>query len=109
MAANIEIIMDEARQYVGEVCRELPVEKAVLFGSYTKEVADDFSDVDIAFFLRDFNGKTRTEIGVELLRLTHSYNAYFEPIFFSYTEIDRGNPFVMEIIKTGRDIVLHTL
>ena len=104
MAANIETIKIEAKQYADEVRNTLPVEKVFLFGSYAKGTADELSDVDIAFFINNFNGKTRVEIGVELLRLTHRYNAYIEPLVFHFSEIAKGNPFVNEIIYTGLEI-----
>ena len=104
MAANIEAIKIEVKQYADEVRNTLPVEKVFLFGSYAKGTADELSDVDIAFFINNFNGKTRVEIGVELLRLTHRYSAYIEPLVFPFSEIAKGNPFVNEIIHTGLEI-----
>ena len=104
MAANHEAVRQEAKRYADEVRQELPVDKAILFGSYAKGTADALSDVDIAFFIHDFQGKTRFEIGMELLRLTHHYKAYFEPLVFPSSEIARGNPFVNEILLTGQEI-----
>ena len=104
MAVEYDTVKREAVQYANEVRRELPVEKVFLFGSYAQGTADELSDVDIAFFIRDFGGKSRFDIGVELLRMTHNYNAYIEPLVFSFSEIERGNPFVNEIIITGQEI-----
>ena len=104
MAQNHETVKQEAKHYADEVRRKLPVDKVILFGSYAKGTADKLSDVDIAFFIRDFGGKTRFEIGVELLRLTHNYTAYFEPLVFPSSEIARGNPFVDEILHTGQEL-----
>jgi len=104
MAADAEAVKLEARRYADEVRREFPVGKAVLFGSYANGTADELSDVDIAFFIHDFGGKTRIEVGVELLRLTQKYDAYFEPLALSFSEIENDNPFVNEIIHTGQEI-----
>ena len=101
---TIEAVRREAVRYADEVRRKLPVDKAFLFGSYAKGTADELSDVDVAFFIKDWGGKTRFEIGVELLRLTHNYTAYLKPLVFSSSEIARNNPFVNGILNTGQEI-----
>ena len=104
MAANYEAIRQEAICYANDARRELLVERVFLFGSYANGDADELSDVDVAFFIQDFGGKTRFDTGLVLLRLTHGYKAYFEPLVFSTSEITRGNPFVNEILSTGIEI-----
>jgi len=104
MAANFEAIKDEARRYANEVRHHLPVDKVYLFGSYAKGTADELSDVDICFFLRDYEGKERVDMGIHLLRIARNYTAYFEPHVFETAELERKNPFVNEIIQTGQEI-----
>jgi predicted nucleotidyltransferase len=104
MAANVEAVIGETRHYADEVRRHFPVEKVYLFGSYAKGTADEFSDVDVVFFLRDYGGKTRFDIGVQLLKLCRSYKVCFEPLVFKISEIERDNPFVNEILRTGIEI-----
>jgi predicted nucleotidyltransferase len=106
MAIDIETIDREARRYAADVSRELPVEKALLFGSCAKGYATETSDVDICFFLRDYNGKQRVEIITEILGIGGKYrNIPFEPIVFETAEIQNGNPFVREILATGVDLL----
>ncbi|MDR1654722.1 MAG: nucleotidyltransferase domain-containing protein [Treponema sp.] len=106
MAIDIETIGREARRYAAEVSRELPVEKALLFGSCAKGYAAETSDVDICFFLKDYNGKQRVEIITELLGIGGKYRTIpFEPIVFETAEIQSGNPFVREILATGIDLL----
>jgi len=93
-----------AKDYADDVRRVLPVDKAVLFGSYAKGTATELSDVDIAFFLRDYGGKTRFDLGLQLLKLCRGYKAYFEPLVFETAEIERKNPFVKEILRTGKEV-----
>jgi hypothetical protein len=62
------------------------------------------SDVDIAFFVRDYNGKTRFDAGVQFLNLCRSYTAFFEPLVFETADIGQNNPFINEIIRTGVEI-----
>ena len=104
MVANIEAIRNEARSYANEVRDQLPVEKVYLFGSYIKGTADGLSDVDICFFLRNFCGKERVDMSIHLLRIARNYKAYFEPHVFEASDIESGNPFVIEIINSGQEI-----
>jgi len=105
VAVDFETARNLASDYAAEVRRALQVDKAVLYGSYAKGNATEQSDVDICFFLRDFEGKNRVDVIGELLRLCRVYKgAYFEPIAFQTSEIERGNPFVNEILATGIEI-----
>jgi predicted nucleotidyltransferase len=106
MALNFEVVNRVARDYAADVSREQPVDKALLFGSYAKGYATESSDVDICFFLKDYNGKQRVEIITALLGLSGKYrDVAFEPIAFETAEIARGNPFVREILSTGVDLL----
>ena len=105
MATDIETVRGLAEEYAETVRQVFPVDKVVLYGSYAKGTATRLSDVDICFFLSDFNGKRRVDIVGELLGLCGRYKgAYFEPNAFPSSEIERGNPFVKEILMTGIEI-----
>ena len=110
MAVDIEKINRMARSYAEDVRRVMPVEKAILFGSYAKGYARGYaggvSDVDICFFLKDYNGRNRVEILTELCRMTGKYrDAPIEPLVFESAEMQRGNPFVREILETGTELL----
>jgi len=102
--ADFEAVRDEARQYANEVRRHLPVERAYIFGSYAKGTADNLSDVDVCFFLRDYGGKNRVEAGTLLLKIARPFRSYFEPLVFEASDIEANNPFVNEILHTGLEI-----
>ena len=104
MAANLKAVKEEAKRYANEVRHHLPVDKVYLFGSYAKGTADDLSDVDICFFLRDYGGKGRVDVGILLLRIASDYKAYFEPLVFETSDIQQNNPFVNEILHTGLEL-----
>lgn len=105
MAVDFKEIGETIKSYVDDVRNVMPVDKAVLFGSYAKGIATEQSDIDICFFLQNFEGKRRTDILYELLGLAHKYKGvYFEPTVFPTKEIERGNPFVKEILKTGVEV-----
>ena len=50
MAVNIKEMNEIARNFVEDVKQVMPVDKAILFGSYAKGYATELSDVDICFF-----------------------------------------------------------
>jgi predicted nucleotidyltransferase len=106
MAADFEAINKIARNYAADVKQVMPVDKAVLFGSYAKGYATELSDVDICFFLNNYNGKKRYEVIAELLGLGRKYPGIgFEPIVFETSEIQNDNPFVREILATGVELL----
>ena len=105
MAFDTETTKRVAQAYANDVKKELTVDKAVLYGSYASGKATDFSDIDICFFMPDFGGKHRVDIIAHLLDLTDKYRGvFFEPIAFPTSEIERGNPFVKEILATGIEL-----
>ncbi|MCL2694927.1 MAG: nucleotidyltransferase domain-containing protein [Clostridiales bacterium] len=105
MVADVEATRRIAKRYAADVKRALPVDKAILFGSYAKGTSNVGSDIDLCFFLRDFGGKRRVDIMMNLLDLTDGYRGvFFEPIAFQTSEIERGNPFVKQILATGIEI-----
>ena len=107
MAVDIEAINRIAREYAVDVSRELPVEKAVMFGSYARETATELSDVDICFFLKSYNGKRKVDLVAQILGIGGEKYCRigFEPIVFETSEMQRGNPFVQEILATGIELL----
>ncbi len=97
--------VEVAHSYAEDVRRVMPVEKAVLFGSYAKGYASEWSDVDICFFLKDYNGKGRVDILTEFLGMTGKYpDIPIEPLVFESADMQNGNPFVREILTTGQEL-----
>ena len=105
---DTEAVKRMIKIFADDVRRVMPVDKVMLFGSYAKGTADKYSDIDICFFLDNYGGKQRVDIIGDLLRLTSGYSkgydAYFEPIAFPTSELYIDNPFVKEIIRTGKKI-----
>ena len=107
MAVNFETITQTAKDYATDVSRVLPVDKAILFGSYAGGFANEQSDIDICFFLRNFNGKRRVDLLTQILGIGGKKyrGAFFEPIIFESSEIQSDNPFIREILATGRELL----
>jgi predicted nucleotidyltransferase len=106
MAVDFEAVNQLCRQYADDVRRSMPVDKVMLFGSYAKGTADERSDIDICFFLDSYGTKRRVDIIKDLLVLMRGYKRVpFEPIVFETSELDNDNPFVKEILRTGKEIL----
>jgi predicted nucleotidyltransferase len=106
MAVDFEAVTQICRQYADDVRHAYPVDMVILFGSYAKGTADAQSDIDICFFLDNYGGKRRRDIMADLFGLTHHYKgAFFEPIVFETSELDNDNPFVKEILRTGKKVL----
>ena len=105
MATDFEAVKHLVESYACDVSGVFPVERVVLFGSYAKGVATEQSDIDICFFLNSFEDRRRVDIIKDLLGLMRNYRGvYFEPTVFPSAEIHNDNPFVKEILRTGREI-----
>ncbi|GHV92290.1 hypothetical protein AGMMS50268_27930 [Spirochaetia bacterium] len=110
MAADIKKMTRLARDFAADVKTVLPVDKAVLFGSYAKGYATELSDVDICFFLPDYGGKERYELIAELLGLGGAFGGKyeeipFEPLVFETADLEDDNPFIKEVLATGVELL----
>jgi predicted nucleotidyltransferase len=106
MAVDIKTVKQTAKRYADDVRRsDLPIDKAMLFGSYANGTATELSDVDVCFFLKNFGDKNRFDITLQLLKMSRKYpGVFFEPMAFESAEIERDNPFIEEILRTGQEI-----
>ena len=108
MAANYETVNNIVQQYVADVKRVMPIDKAVLYGSYAKGTATEWSDVDVCFFSETFAHERSIEILTDLLGIAgkyHSSDVCIEPRAFLTSDIEDDNPFVREVLRTGREII----
>jgi predicted nucleotidyltransferase len=93
------------QNYAHDVRQALPVQRVFLYGSYANGTATDLSDMDVCFFLNDFNGKTRTDIIIQLIEIGGKYKGvFFEPNVFHVSSLSNDNPFVKEILRTGVEL-----
>jgi predicted nucleotidyltransferase len=105
MALNIETIQKIAKDYVAEVKKTTPIDKAYLYGSYAKGTYNDKSDVDICFFSKQFENKRTVDVLTDLLGTALKFPEIFiEPRAFPTSEINNDNPFVKEILRTGYEL-----
>ncbi|MCL2081509.1 MAG: nucleotidyltransferase domain-containing protein [Oscillospiraceae bacterium] len=109
MAVDIKNVNEIVTSYVKAVKTVLPIEKAYLYGSYAKGTQTEHSDVDMCFFLPSFGSKRAVDIVTDLLTIAAQYpDLDIEPRAFQTVEIERGNPFVKEVLRTGREITINS-
>ena len=106
MAVDLETVITIVQQYIADVKKVLPIDKVYLYGSYAKGTQRENSDVDICFFSEAFEPLRSLDILTELFCLKNKYDPYLliEPNAFPTSELYNDNPFVKEILRTGREI-----
>lgn len=100
---SIQKIIEE---YLSELSKQIPIQKAILFGSYAKGTPHQYSDVDIAIFSDYFKDMSRVD-GIHFLILSAmDYDMDIEPQPFTMDEYDEPVGLVEEILKTGIELEL---
>jgi predicted nucleotidyltransferase len=109
MAIDVKTVMDTIEKYVTDVKQVFLVDKVYLYGSYAQGTQRWDSDVDVCFFLNDFNAGQSADIGIKLLGMTRKYDPRIciEPRVFPVSELYNDNPFVKEVVRMGYEIVVQ--
>ncbi len=102
MDKNIALAVSEYLTLIRE--KFSGIEKAYLFGSYAKGKPTDDSDIDLALIFTDLDDSERFQIQVQLMILAAKIDSRIEPHPISHTDFNSGNPFVVEIKKTGIEL-----
>ena len=104
--ADIETVTAIIRQYIADVKKIMPIDKVYLYGSYAKETQRENSDVDICFFSHAFESRRSLDVLTELfyLKIKYDKELLIEPNAFPTSELYTDNPFVKEVLRTGREI-----
>lgn len=78
----------------------IPIQEAILFGSYAKGNYQKWSDIDIALVSDIFVGD-RIDDKDKIRSITLSVSSEIEVMPFAPKDFNLQNPFVEEILKTG--------
>ena len=90
-----------AAQYAAEVKKILDPSAIVIFGSYVNGTPNEWSDIDIAVIMNDFQGNW-LETASALCKLTRRVSIDIEPHLLD--EAHDASGFVKHILKTGEFI-----
>lgn len=102
MDKNIDIAVTRYLELIRE--RFADIEGVYLFGSYAKGKPTDDSDIDLALIFTTLDDSKRFEIQVQLMLLASKIDSRIEPHPISHDDFNSGNPFVVEIKKTGIEL-----
>jgi predicted nucleotidyltransferase len=104
MVTDIETVDKAVNSYIADVKHAMPIDKVFLFGSYAKGTAREDSDIDLCFFSSSFDRPPAEKVLLKLFALKRNYNIFIEPHAFPTSELTNDNPFVKEILRTGREM-----
>lgn len=108
MDANSQKVNDIIKNYLSDLQRHITVNKAILYGSYAKGNYNEYSDVDIAIFSNSFGNQNSIEINSFLFSLARKYKEVcIEPIGFNLSDLNEDNPFIKEIMNSGKEILIQ--
>ena len=82
----------------------IPIQNAILFGSYANGNYKDYSDIDIAL-VSDFFDGIRFLDRKKIMKITLEVSKEIEPMPFNTTQFTTDDPFVKEIIETGINLI----
>jgi uncharacterized protein len=81
-------------------------EKVLLFGSWSRNEANEFSDIDVAVVVSEWTGKFM-KAQSELFRFASEVDLRIEPILLERNNDKSG--FLAEMEKTGIPVILGTV
>jgi predicted nucleotidyltransferase len=108
MVTDIEAVTTILRQYIADVKRAMPIDKVYLYGSYASGTAREDSDVDVCFFSEAFASRRTLDVLTELfyLKIKYDKDILIEPNAFPTAELFNDNPFVKEVLRTGKEVAV---
>ena len=101
MAIAADSIIEIVKRYIEELEKNsINIREAILFGSFVKGTAKEWSDIDIALVSPDFTGD-RFEDRRKIVPLRRNIDNRIEPLPFRPEDFYDGGMLVEEIKKTG--------
>ncbi len=80
------------------------IEDAILFGSYARGTANQWSDIDLALVSNEFEGVRFTDKN-KIRKITISVSSDLEILPFNPKDFTPSNPLVKEIMETGIRVI----
>lgn len=103
---STEMALNKAKDFVNLIILEgVPIEKAFLFGSYSKNETNSDSDIDVALISSFFTGFGFEDRKYFSNIITQKPFLEIETKTYSSEYFLKGDPFTQEILKTGINII----
>lgn len=80
------------------------IKEVYIFGSQAKGNPNYESDIDLAIIFEEMDDTQRFDLQVQLMMLASQIDSRIEPHPISFSEFQSGNPFAVEIRRTGFDV-----
>jgi predicted nucleotidyltransferase len=90
--------IESVRKYADRVRRDFNVKKVILFGSYAKGTAREYSDIDVAVVFERIDGDY-LDVITRLSRIRRDVEHRIEPVALEESNDKSG--FLQEITKSG--------
>jgi predicted nucleotidyltransferase len=101
MVTKKHAVREIVQRYLQELARNnIPVEKAIIFGSYVNGNPREESDIDVALISTAFTGD-RFEDRRRIVPLRRKIDTRIEPMPFRPEDFSHGGILIDEIKKTG--------
>ncbi|NCC25321.1 MAG: nucleotidyltransferase domain-containing protein [Deltaproteobacteria bacterium] len=105
MVCEKDAVIRDVKKYIVALRENgIPVERAVLFGSWAKGMAREESDVDVALISSFFTGDRFLDRR-KIVPLRRHINNNIEPMPFCPEDFASGGNLVDEIKRYGEDII----
>ena len=102
-------VSEKLKRYISEITTKIKVDQIILFGSYAKDTAHEYSDIDIAIVSPELDkNKSRYENVREIKKRTKLIESGLQLFAFSTETFENEEGvqrlFIREIKKTGKVI-----
>lgn len=102
----IDLILDIVKRYLRELQENgIPIQDAVIFGSYAKGNPKEESDIDVAVVSPAFTGD-RFEDRRKIIPFRRKIDSRIEPMPFRPEDFYNGGILADEIRKTGKAVAI---
>lgn len=91
--------LEIAKRFIKSLPAKYNAKQAYLFGSYAKDTAHEYSDIDIALVLPKYSNAF--DATVALMKISRKIDLRIEPHPIREKEFNESHPLVSEILKHG--------
>ena len=106
MAPSTDAVIEIIKKYVHELkLHNIPVDEAILFGSFVKGTAGEESDIDVALISNAFTGD-RFDDRRKIVPFRRTIDSRLEPMPFSRESFNAGGTLVDDIKISGIKIAV---